>query len=278
MSRFRWANRCLEQIALLRNNRAIRQAFHSFPSSWDEVYEALLIRIPEDDKPLTMKVFRCLVCSIRPMTIEEVTEFVSIELGDITLDPSNKLNYPEDILDICDGLVCLNKDTRILGLAHLSVKEYLTSERITGSPASSYQINPKAAHIELAKFCLTYISFEDFDFGPCNTDDELKCRFERYPLLEYAAHHWQRHARNDDKDEDNELVSMVEEFLNPLSSASTYLSWAQAYHTESEGPSRDYNAYSQCSSLSTDTAGFIMPLYSGVSRQPNCGCRVVEKS
>lgn len=272
--RFRWAKCCLEQITLLRNDKAIRQALHSFASGLDEIYETILVRIPEEDRGLAIRVFQCLVCSIRPMTIEEVAEGVSIELGDTTLDPGNKLNDPEDILDILGGLVSLDKNTRILELAHFSVKEYLTSERITGSPSSSYQINPKAAHVELAKLCLTYISIEDFGFGPCDTDDELKCRFKRYPLLKYAAHNWQNHAIKDDKKEDNELVSMVEEFLNPLSFAGTFLSWAQAYHTENSETSHDHNAYNKCSSLASVDAAAI---YSGFSRQPNCGCRVVDK-
>lgn len=280
LSRFRWAKCCLEQIAFLRNDKAIRQALHSLPPNLEESYEAILTRISEDDRHLAIRVFEWLVCSIRPMTIEEVVEGVSIEFGDTTLDLSSKLNDVEDILDICGGLVSLTNDTRILGLAHFSVKEYLVSERIAGGPASSYQIDPRVTHVELAKFCLTYISFEDFDFGPCDTNNELKCRFERYPLLEYAAHNWQKHARDGGGEgDDDELISMIEEFLNPLSCASIYLSWAQAYHTESSEPSLDYNAYSRCSSLvSAQIGGFCTPLYSGFSRQPNCGCREVVKS
>lgn len=278
LSRFRWAKCCLEQIASLRNDKAIREALHRLPPNLEESYEAILTRIPEDDRRLAIRVFQWLVCSARPMTIEEVAEGVSIEFGDTTLDQDTKLNDSEDILDICGGLVSLTDDTRILGLAHFSVKEYLVSERIAGGPVSSYQIDPRAVHIELAKFCLTYVSFEDFDFGPCETDNELKSRFERYPLLEYAAHNWQKHARNDDS-EDDELISMIEEFLNPLSCASIFLSWAQAYHTESSEPTLDCSAYSRCSSLvSAQAGGFCTSLYSGFLRQPNCGCRRVEKS
>lgn len=278
LSRFRWVKFSLEQIATLRNDKAIRQALHSLPPNLEESYEATLTRIPEEDRHLAMRVFQWLVCSIRPMTIEEVAEAISIEFGDTTGIPDHKLNNLEDILDICSGLVGLTNDTGILVFTHFTVKEYLMSERISEGPVSSYQINPTAIHNELAKFCLTYISYEDFDFGPCETNDELKCRFERYPLLEYAAHNWQKHARNDDRSEDDELDSMIEEFLNPLSCASTYLSWAQAYHTESSEPSLDCNAYSRCSSLvSAQAGGFCTSMYSGFLRQPNCGCREVEK-
>lgn len=278
-SRFRWAKLCLEQIESRRSDKGIREIFHSLPPNLDKTYENVLIGISESDKGIAMRVFQWLVCSVRPMTIEEVVEGVSIELGDITLDSGSKLNNPEEIPTICGGLVSMNKDTRILGFTHFSVKEYFISERIAGSPASEYQIDQKATHIELAKYCLTYISLEDFDFGPCNTNDELKCRFERYPLLKYAAHNWQIHGKNDDRNEDNELVSMVEEFLNPLSCASIFLSWAQAYHTDDSDSSCDYDAYNRCSTLASAQAeDFCGPLYSGFSRQPNCGCRVVGKS
>lgn len=260
---------------MLRNDRAIRQALHSFPPNLCQTYETILMRIQDEDKDLAMRVFQWLVCSLRPMTIEEIAEGISVEIGNTTPDPSNKLNDPEEILDICGGLVSLNEDTRILGFMHSSAREFLTSERITGSLASSYRINQKITHIELAKFCLTYISCEDFDLGPCQTDHELKIRFEKHPLLEYAAHNWQRHAKNDDKNEDDELASIIEQFLEPLSSPGNFLSWAQAYHTESSEPRRNHNAYQQCNLLaSVKIKDYCMPLFSEVLRQPNCGCRI----
>lgn len=263
---------------MLRSDKAIRQVLQGFPSGLEKTYEHILTSIPEEDRDLALRVFKWLVCSIRPMTIEEVAEGVSIELGDTTLDLGNTLNDPEDILDVCGGLVSLDEDTRIVGLAHFSVKEYLTSELIAGSPASSYQINSKSTHIELAKFCLTYISFDNFNLGPCCTEDELKDRFAKYPLFEYAAHNWQNHARSDEGNESEELASMVEEFLEPLSSPGNFLSWLQAYHTEGVEPHRNYKAYQQCSSsIVIEIPDNCMPLLSDLLRQSNCKCRPVEK-
>jgi ankyrin repeat protein len=47
----------------------------------------------------------------------------------------------------------------------------------------------------IAETCLTYLSFNVFAHGYCESEEELKSLLNDNPLLDYAARNWGRHAR-----------------------------------------------------------------------------------
>lgn len=121
------------------------------------------------------------------MTIDEVLEGIAVEIGETAIDPENRGNFPEDILDICRGLTAMDDESRKLRLAHFTVKEYLISIGISQGPAADYYMPLGTSNSELAKVCLTYLMFDYFGDGTCPTVEELNDRYEQYPLYEYAA-------------------------------------------------------------------------------------------
>ncbi|KAH8747436.1 hypothetical protein F5882DRAFT_311910, partial [Hyaloscypha sp. PMI_1271] len=42
-------------------------------------------------------------------------------------------------------------------------------------------------NIDISRTCLTYLLFEEFENGWCTNDFDMDRRFERNPLLQYAA-------------------------------------------------------------------------------------------
>ena len=77
-------------------------------------------------------------------------------------------------------------------IAHLSIKEYLLSNRrqFDGSPL---HLNASLAHSAIAQTCLVYL----LELGSINRRDEIQSRL---PLVSYAAHHWFIHATHCDED------------------------------------------------------------------------------
>lgn len=185
--RFRWVKCCLDQIGTLRNDKAIKAALKSLPRTLEATYERTLCQIPVADEDMAKGVLRWLIYNWRPMTIDQILEGIAVEIGETTMDPENKLNEPEDILDLCRGLAVMDDRSRILRLAHFTVKEYLVSTGISQGPAASYHMPPETSNPELAKICLTYLMFDDFETGSCPTQEELGSRLELYPLYHHAA-------------------------------------------------------------------------------------------
>ena len=75
-----------------------------------------------------------------------------------------------------------------LRLAHFSVKEYLVSDRVSAGKTSRYNTRRRVQR-RLAQTCLTYLLFFD------DPAIEIPVKGKEYPLIEYVAKFWLRHAR-----------------------------------------------------------------------------------
>ncbi|KAL8716968.1 MAG: hypothetical protein Q9181_008373, partial [Wetmoreana brouardii] len=79
---------------------------------------------------------------------------------------------------------------------------------------------------ELAKVCLTYLNFQDFDNGGYASEEITNRRFEDYPLRQYAVLCWNEHA--EDHLDDDGLFQLIKQLFNP-SKPNTLISWAQDF-------------------------------------------------
>lgn len=220
----------MDEISKLRNDKAIKAALRSLPRTLEQFYERILCNISEEDRILAIRIFQWLLCSQRPMKVWELVDAIAVDIGAESMDPDSKLNEPEDIIHICGGLVDLNRWNMTLGLAHFTVKEYLTSTNIIQGPAAAYQVQPHTANAELTKTCLTYILFTDFSTGPCNTKDEFLARLNEYPLLRYAPYYWPNHIRKYEIGSNGILDDLALSFFRLEQDSGSFLSWWQVYH------------------------------------------------
>ena len=174
---------------------AVRKALKTLPKTLDETYERILKSIDEDYQAEAFIALQWLAFSARPMRLEEIAEAVSMAGEDPPVyNPENRLSDPTDVVTICSSLVTGTARKMVytggsevvneLRLAHFSVKEYLVSQRITGC----FRIEEITANITLAKACLTYLLYFNFELVSEEVLDE-------YPLLSYAAEYWPEHMR-----------------------------------------------------------------------------------
>ena len=115
----------------------------------------------------------------------EIQHALAVETGDLTLDEEN---IPEEglLLSVCSGLVTYEKEGGFLALVHYTFQEYLEQRAKSLFPE---------AQVEIVRTCLTYLSFDDFEQGPCRKYRGFKVRLEQWPLLRYAVPAWGQHAR-----------------------------------------------------------------------------------
>ena len=79
--------------------------------------------------------------------------------------------------------------SRIVQFSHFSIKEFLMSSRFAESSrdVSHYHVEPEAAHTILAQACLGVL---------LRLDDRIdRDKIKNFPLADYAARHWVKHAR-----------------------------------------------------------------------------------
>lgn len=204
--RFRWVDCQLDALARCSSVKALRNALESLPHTLDETYDRILLSIPEEHRGIAMIMLQWLTFSARPISLGEMAEIVSIDVDNITPDhrhdQDQRLRDPRDILEFCSALVTFSDyDTGKLSLAHLSVKEYLVSERIKRGPAPQYHINKSSASDLISQGCLAYLlQFDTFNWDQL-TRDSLS-------LGQYSAEFWIIHARPDG--------GAIQECLQPL--------------------------------------------------------------
>jgi len=212
--RFRWVH-C--QIETLRRcfPPSIRRTLDELPRTLDETYEHTLMEIDDEKKAYANRLFQFLAISIRPLRVKELAELFAV-LPDAESALGFKFNIgwrPEDpeefILSACSTLVTVvyyynynygdaydydydndNDNTdyeNVVQFSHFSVREYLTSDRISNSAhVSHFHIFPRQAHTLLARACLSALLQLDY-----STDET---EIQNFPLALYAAENWFNHV------------------------------------------------------------------------------------
>ena len=145
---------------------------------------------------------QCLMVAVRPLRVEELAELLAFEFGTAQgAVPKYRTDWRpidqvEAVLSTCSSLTAIVNDngSQVVQFSHFSVKEFLTSNRLSCSLGdfSQYRILPRSAHTILAQACLGFLLHLD---GPTHADEDI---IKVFPLAEYAARHWVTHAQFED--------------------------------------------------------------------------------
>lgn len=120
-----------------------------------------------------------------PLTTMELRHALAVEIGESKLDKEN-LPEIEDIVSVCAGLVTVDEKSDIIRVIHYRAHEYFERTHISWFPS---------AQRDITMTCVAYLSFDTFEAGFCQTDEELTSRLQLNPLYTYASRNWGHHAR-----------------------------------------------------------------------------------
>ena len=170
----------------------IRRALDELPETLDATYERTLLDIDDDNWEYAHHLFQCIVVACRPLHVRELAEFLAFEseTGGLTFEGSLRPENPREmVLSTCSSLVTvINVDgSPVIEFSHFSVKEYLTSSRISVGPVSRYYTPLEPAHTFVTQACLSILLELDKDLTK-------KC-IEEFPLARYAGRYWGVHAK-----------------------------------------------------------------------------------
>ncbi|SCO88756.1 uncharacterized protein FRV6_12883 [Fusarium oxysporum] len=195
---FRYAQCQLDSLSTLRTAKMVFNALYDLPKDIYEVYEKILLSIPEADRLLARESLFSLSVALRPLTIQELAEAAVLDDYEARIDEECRLPEPMVLLEICQGLVDYDAATSVVALAHSSVRAYITSSRTGEGDVTWFSYNIPGIHAYMANKCLLYLLLESFQDGCC-TNEELEKKYQEYPLLRYASRYWPLHARLSDK-------------------------------------------------------------------------------
>ena len=159
----------------------MRKALQELPPDLAAAYDSAIDRIRSKGVEIEELVFKGLAWLFytpRALHACELQEALSVETGATAPDCENILEF-DALIECFSGLVVAEGST--VHFVHYTLQEYL-SNRLHLLPEKTC----------LAKICLTYALFDEFESGPIeksNTQLYVE-RTQKYPLLEYVAHNW----------------------------------------------------------------------------------------
>lgn len=184
---------CL-QIGLLARqitSKAIRKNINALPEGVYAAYEDIITRIaeqPDEEGEIAKRALSYIFCANRSLKVEELQQALAVEIEDSGLDETAFIEI-EILLNISGGLIIVDQQSGIVRLVHHTLQQYLGDNRSKLLP------EPEA---EIARVCLTYLSFDAFGSGPCVESSTMDQRLETYRFLDYASRNWGYHVFNSD--------------------------------------------------------------------------------
>lgn len=183
------------------------EALQTLPKDMTDAYMEVLIRINNTKaKSIALKVLSWLFYTQRPLKMDEIQEILSIRI-----DPPDSILYPEyfispnQVINSCQGLVELDHDSGILQFTHYTVQEFLKDK----------YLDKLLGPTDLAKICLTYLTFHIFDCGPCPNEDTFHKRLKSYRFSAYAAQYWGLYVRGEGEKDPEILAALFRLFSSP---------------------------------------------------------------
>ncbi|KAF7511864.1 hypothetical protein GJ744_003097 [Endocarpon pusillum] len=138
-------------------------------------------------RKLANKVLCWITCAERPLTSSELQHGLAVIIGRSEFDDENLPNV-DTIIAVCQGLVTIDKESQIIRLVHYTMQEYFDKRRHL---LHDSQMHDPETYV--AESCITYLSFDTFQSGPCPSFELFMKRLRRSPLFDYAARHWGNH-------------------------------------------------------------------------------------
>ena len=216
----------MDYMCELPNDAARRVALGSLPPDLNSTYERILSRVNQGSAETQRLVRRALRWIANDsggpcLTIQALCEAVSIDFGSTRLDPE-AIPDEFEILHRCSSLVRKSENGQKLELAHFTVKEFLQQIDLRRDVSiSRYRVNARTDKLILAKVCLTYLNFEDFNHGGPKGPSVLTYHFPDCPFRRYAVNGWAHRAV--DNLNDPELYLLIQRLLSP-SKPNTFIS------------------------------------------------------
>lgn len=190
----------LDMLRDCRSEYELRHEISRLPETLNNVYQRMLHNIPKHRLPAAIRILQLLLFSPNPLEVKELSHAIAVETdAEPYLNTTKCLVDANDIALYCSGLTVLVRPNEesdlglaslieprhrpgpVLQLSHLSVKEYLCSDKISPDIKGCFQ--ERAAKSTLADVCISYLLHIQEDISA----DAIR---QRFPFAQHCAEQW----------------------------------------------------------------------------------------
>ncbi|KAI0103367.1 hypothetical protein GGR51DRAFT_561794 [Nemania sp. FL0031] len=157
---FLWVVLQIETICAQKTDKEIREALRHLPKDLPETFARILALAKKSEPVFQERLLKLLLAAVRPLTIDELREALSVTPFRQTWDPSNLINDIQPILSAGGSLLVVDEEEFTVHFIHPSVNQFLLGDF---GPSYSFYVEPSLADLEMAQTTVTYLSYNVFD-------------------------------------------------------------------------------------------------------------------
>ncbi|KAH8667741.1 hypothetical protein BGZ61DRAFT_365055 [Ilyonectria robusta] len=212
----------LQSASSLLSQADLEEMISDSPSDLTELYQGIVDQIMEINDVAQQKLLTWAVYGRRALTLVELEEALAVQEGSISKESTDKhrISLTKGTITSAAGVILEVINGRLY-LIHQSAKDFLLKSKCLATAQFCRSLHP---NIYLARVCMTFLCFEDFELGPCGDREVLAERNRQHPFLSYAARHWHRHIET--TDDIQSFTHVIDRMISPGSPI--LLSWAEA--------------------------------------------------
>jgi len=211
---FLWVSLVLQELRRVHTSAEIRQVLEDVPSDMDELYLRILDSMSKAryGKELVKAILTWTVCSIRPLTTNELYHALQIDIKD-SID-----SVERSIASNCDQLVYVDAQSHVQ-MIHQTARDFLLKIDAT---TSEFAIDTDIGHKRLIMTCLQYLNGHEMKGSRHRRLSAVNPVQKRCPFVVYACNEFFEHIAYVSS-VDDEFWIAIAKFLN----SSNVLSWVE---------------------------------------------------
>ncbi|KAH6621546.1 hypothetical protein B0J18DRAFT_229761 [Chaetomium sp. MPI-SDFR-AT-0129] len=159
---FLWVTFLIDELCAQHCDADIRNAIGCLPSTLTETFSRALLRIiSRRSASVAAKVFSWVAIAKRYLTLDEIREAISIEIGQLYSMPERLVNGIDQLPSWCENLVHVDEELKTVQFAHQAIHKFII-EGPTGPQFGGFRFNLQDADHHAGEICVTYLNFNDF--------------------------------------------------------------------------------------------------------------------
>lgn len=170
---FLWVALEIEELCFQRSDSAIRAVLDDLPKDLTETFNRALRRIltrGRNSKEVVKRILEIVAASARTLTLVELAEAASIEVGQKFWKKGQRLNNMIAVPAWCECLVAVDEESQVVQFIHHTVKKFIlqlppassTSKSTADPELNQFHFSFEHASHSLGEICVTHLGLDDF--------------------------------------------------------------------------------------------------------------------
>ncbi|KAH7168411.1 hypothetical protein DER46DRAFT_552130 [Fusarium sp. MPI-SDFR-AT-0072] len=158
---FLWAFLAIEDICSGKSDKEIRQALQDIPSDLPATFDRALKRIVQRrNQHIAKKAFMWTKAASQPLTLVQLREAISIEIGQHTLRQEDLISGIERLPVWCENLLYVEETDNTVRFSHHSIQEFLLVP--DSGEHGALHIDPDQCDKLADEVCINYLNLDNF--------------------------------------------------------------------------------------------------------------------